>query len=69
MYCPFIKNNCNSDCVFCGNNNTCNLLTTLKNIEINTGSDQTESWYINDKLKEVSNKLDSIIKKIEQSAD
>ncbi len=67
MFCPFTKENCVSTCVF--NNNSCNLLKIMKDIESNTGSDQTESWYINSKLGDISDKLDRIIEILEQSAD
>ncbi len=68
MFCPFIKENCSSNCVF-NNNNNCKLLRIMKSIESNTGSDQTESWDINNKLGDISDKLDRIIKILEQSAD
>ena len=68
MYCPFVKGNCVSNCVFNENNN-CNLLKTIKNIEFNTNTDQTESWSINHELENISEKLDCIIKKLEQSVD
>lgn len=68
MFCPFTKGNCVSNCIF-NKDNDCNLLKSIKMIEINTGSDQTESWFINSKLGDISEKLDRIIKILEQSAD
>lgn len=68
MFCPFIKNDCVPECAF-SNNHSCALLRVLKNIDSNTSSDQTESWSINDKLGDISSKLDRIIKVIEQSVD
>ena len=69
MFCPFVKGNCVSDCVFNNGDNNCKLLNTLTRIESNTGSDQTESWFINSKLDDVLDKLDCIIEKIEPSVD
>lgn len=69
MFCPFIKKDCVSDCVFYSRNNKCGLLETVSRIESNTGSDQTESWNINSKLSDISDKLDCIIKKLERSVD
>ena len=68
MFCPFTKDNCVSTCVFSYNNN-CNLLKIMKDIESNTGYDQTKSWDIDSKLGDISDKLDRIIEKLEQSAD
>lgn len=36
----------------------------LKDIELNTGSDHTESWGIKSELGDISHKLDEIIKKL-----
>ena len=41
----------------------------MKDIESNTGYDQTKSWDIDSKLGDISDKLDRIIEKLEQSAD
>lgn len=64
MFCPFVNGNCKSDCVFNDEPNGCKILTNLNNIEINTGSDQTDSWSIDRKLGDISDKLDCIIKKL-----
>lgn len=84
-FCPFIKGECNDDCIFRGGNinlpDDCVLydaiavlqslqapgnqidirLSTieafLKNIDVNTSSDQTKSWYINNELEEIKNLL------------
>ena len=68
MFCPFTKENCSQNCTF-NNNNHCKILNIMESIESNTGSDQTESWYINDKLEDISKKLDCIIKILGQAAD
>ena len=68
MYCPFVKGNCVSNCIF-NNDDNCNLLNMMQNIQCNTSSDQTESWAIKSKLGDISDKLDSIIENLEQSAD
>lgn len=36
----------------------------LKDIELNTGSDNTESWGIKSELDDISRKLDQIMKKL-----
>lgn len=41
-----------------------NIEKELKNINSNTGSDQTESWEIRSELENISQKLSQIIKKI-----
>ncbi len=64
MFCPFIKGDCVSDCVFNDSSNKCKLLTTITSIESNTSCDQTESWSINHKLGDILDKLDYIIKQI-----
>ena len=64
MFCPFVKGNCVSDCVFNNGNDECNVLRIITKIEKNTGSDQTESWYIDNKLSSISEKLDNIIDKL-----
>lgn len=69
MFCPFIKKDCVSDCIFKNSDHSCDFLKAIKNIESNTGSDQTDSYWINSKLSDVSDKLDNIIKYLEQSAD
>ena len=68
MFCPFVKGNCVSDCVF-NDNNSCNLLKIIKNIEVNTSYDQTESVSIDYEVENISEKLDRIIEKLEQSVD
>ena len=69
MFCPFVNGNCVSNCVFCNNDGSCSLLKNIAAIKSNTGSDQTDSWYINNKLDTVLEKLDCIVKKLEQSVD
>ena len=70
MFCPFIKDTCNLSCVFSSDDfSSCALLETITKIESNTSSDQTESWSINSKLGDISDKLDTIIKKLEQLVD
>ena len=64
MFCPFVKGECRSDCIFNGDDGACMILDNIVEIERNTGSDQTESWYIDNKLGEISDKLDNILKKI-----
>ncbi len=36
----------------------------LKDIELNTGSDNTESWSIKNELDDISRKIDQIMKKL-----
>ena len=63
MFCPFVKGACVTDCVFINNYNECSLAKSIPNIESNTGSDQTDSSYIDSKLGTIIEKLDRIIKK------
>lgn len=69
MFCPFVKGKCVPDCIFNNTPNDCKLLDSLKSIENNTGTDQTDSWWINSKLGDVLDKLDHIIEKLEQPVD
>ncbi len=64
MFCPFVKGDCVADCIFYNGKNDCNFLGIITKIRNNTGSDQTESWNINNKLDTISDKIDSIIKKL-----
>ena len=90
MFCPFVKGQCEPDCVF--NNNcfdedadeNCNILDAIRNIQsdgftersprdyldsieshlnnidVNSGSDQTDSSYISNKLDDILKILDEI---------
>lgn len=69
MFCPFIKGNCVSNCIFYNDNKTCDFVRIIKNIEFNTNTDQTESWSIDHKLGDILDKLDCINKKFEQPDD
>lgn len=63
MFCPFVKGECVSDCVFLNQYKDCSLAKSIPNIEYNTGSDQTDSSYIDSKLGTIIEKLDRIIEK------
>lgn len=64
MFCPFVNGDCVTNCVFNDEPNDCKILTNLGNIEYNTSCDQTDSSYIDSKLRDVLSKLDDILKKL-----
>ena len=91
MFCPFIKDECNDECVFIGYNidlpNNCDLYdaiqvirsfqapgneidkrlnsieSKLSSIKSNTGSDQTDSYYIHGELRDIKELLSNLTKK------
>ena len=69
MFCPFIKDECRSDCAFYqGEFNPpykCFLAEAAIDIKNFAGNDPTESSQINSTLKNIDKKLSDIVKKME----
>lgn len=63
MFCPFVKGECVSDCVFLNQYKDCSLAKSIPNIESNTGSDQTDSYQISQKLGDIADQLKILIKR------
>lgn len=78
MFCPLLNDECNSDCILNNggfNDRNClikeglerlinnNLESDIRQIRINTETDQTDSSYINSKLDEIKSILLEIKKK------